>query len=36
LVKTYGDQCDQWLKKYIDRLGYGLIVIVIFGALYVS
>jgi membrane protein YqaA with SNARE-associated domain len=35
LVKTYGDQCDQWLKKYIDRLGYGLIVSVIFGALYV-
>jgi len=36
LVKTYGTQCDQWLQKYIDRLGYGLIVVVIFGAWYVS
>lgn len=36
LVKTYGTQCDQWLQKYIDRLGYGLIVVVIFGVWYVS
>ncbi|WPE16929.1 YqaA family protein [Candidatus Thioglobus autotrophicus] len=36
LVKTYGSQCDQWLQKYIDRLGYGLIVIVIFGAWHVG
>ncbi|SMN17198.1 FIG139438: lipoprotein B [uncultured Candidatus Thioglobus sp.] len=36
LVKAYGGACDQWLKKYIDRLGYGLIVMVIFGVWYVG
>ncbi len=34
LIKIYGDQCDQWLQKYMDRLGYGLIVIVIIGVWY--
>ena len=34
LIKKYGAQCDQWLQKYIDRLGYGLIIVVIFGAWY--
>lgn len=34
LIKKYGAQCDQWLQKYIDRLGYGLIILVIFGAWY--
>ncbi|MBC8493754.1 MAG: DedA family protein [Candidatus Thioglobus sp.] len=36
LVQAYGDACDQWLQKYIDRLGYGLIVIVIVGVWYVD
>lgn len=29
LVKKFGENCDVWLKKYIDRLGYALILIVI-------
>lgn len=36
LVKAYGTQCDQWLKKYINHLGYTLIVLVIFGVWYVD
>ena len=36
LVKTYGAACDLWLQKYIDRLGYGLIIIIIFGVWYVG
>ena len=36
LVRAYGEQCDQWLQKYIDRLGYVLIVLVIFGVWYVD
>ncbi|SFV76698.1 FIG139438: lipoprotein B [hydrothermal vent metagenome] len=36
LVKAYGSACDQWLQKYMDRLGYGLVVLVIFGAWYVG
>ncbi len=34
LVKRYGDSCDKWLQKYIDRLGYALIVVVIIGIWY--
>jgi membrane protein YqaA with SNARE-associated domain len=34
LVKRYGDRCDKWLQKYIDRLGYALIVVVIIGVWY--
>jgi membrane protein YqaA with SNARE-associated domain len=29
LVKKFGNQCDIWLKKYVDRLGYALIFITI-------
>jgi len=36
LVKAYGDKCDRWLQKYIDRLGYILIVVIIIGAWYAS
>ncbi len=36
LVKVYGDSCDRWLQKYMDRLGYGLIVLVILGVWYVD
>jgi membrane protein YqaA with SNARE-associated domain len=36
LVKAYGSACDQWLQKYMDRLGYGLIVLIIFGVWYVG
>ncbi|MFP6775529.1 MAG: DedA family protein, partial [PS1 clade bacterium] len=36
LVKRYGDSCDLWLQKYIDRLGYSLIVIVFLGIWYVQ
>ena len=36
LVKKYGDSCDLWLQKYIDRLGYSLIVIVFLGIWYVQ
>lgn len=35
IVKKYGQQCDAWLKKYIDRLGYFLIVLVALFLLYV-
>lgn len=35
-VKKFGDACDIWLKKYIDRLGYVLIVVVALGVWYVS
>lgn len=31
LVKKFGKSCDIWLQKYIDRLGYALIVIIILG-----
>ena len=34
LVKRYGDSCDKWLQKYIDRLGYALIIVVIIGIWY--
>lgn len=30
LVRKFGHSCDVWLQKYIDRLGYALIVVVIF------
>ncbi|SMN10872.1 FIG139438: lipoprotein B [uncultured Candidatus Thioglobus sp.] len=35
-VKKFGDACDIWLKKYIDRLGYALIVAVALGVWYVN
>lgn len=31
LVKKFGKSCDIWLQKYIDRLGYALIIIIILG-----
>ncbi|MBE8189896.1 MAG: DedA family protein [Candidatus Thioglobus sp.] len=33
-VKKFGNSCDVWLQKYIDRLGYGLILIIIIGVWY--
>ncbi len=36
LVRKFGSSCDTWLKKYIDRLGYTLIVIIVIGAWYAS
>jgi membrane protein YqaA with SNARE-associated domain len=34
LVRKSGKQCDAWLNKYIDRLGYLLIFVVILGLWY--
>ena len=34
LVRKFGKRADAWLNKYIDRLGYVLIVIVVFGIWY--
>ena len=34
LVRAYGESCDQWLQRYIDRLGYGLIILVAIGVWY--
>lgn len=34
LVRAYGESCDKWLQSYIDRLGYGLIVLVAIGVWY--
>ena len=34
LVIKFGKRCDAWLNKYIDRLGYVLIVIVVLGIWY--
>ena len=36
LVRAYGDSCDQWLQKYIDRLGYILIIVIVIGVWYAS
>jgi membrane protein YqaA with SNARE-associated domain len=36
LVKIYGVACDKWLQKYIDRLGYFLIIVIILGVWYVG
>ncbi len=36
LVRAYGKQCDEWLQKYIDRLGYILIVVIAISAWYAS
>lgn len=33
-VRKFGAACDIWLKKYIDRLGYALIVIIGLGVWY--
>jgi len=35
LVRKFGKHADAWLNKYIDRLGYALIVIVVLGIWYV-
>jgi membrane protein YqaA with SNARE-associated domain len=35
-IKKFGNACDIWLKKYIDRLGYFLIVIITLGVWYVK
>ena len=35
LVRKFGKKTDAWLNKYIDRLGYLLIIIVALGVLYV-
>ena len=29
LVRKFGKRADAWLNKYIDRLGYALIVIIV-------
>ena len=34
LVRKFGKRADAWLNKYIDRLGYALIVIVVLGIWY--
>jgi membrane protein YqaA with SNARE-associated domain len=34
LVRKFGKRADAWLNKYIDRLGYVLIVIVVLGIWY--
>ncbi len=34
LVRKFGDACDVWLQKYIDRLGYGLILVIVIGIWY--
>ena len=34
LVRKFGKRCDAWLNKYIDRLGYVLIIIVVLGIWY--
>ena len=34
LVRKFGKRTDAWLNKYIDRLGYALIVIVVLGIWY--
>jgi membrane protein YqaA with SNARE-associated domain len=34
LVKKFGPDCDKWLKKYIDRLGNALIIMIALGILY--
>lgn len=36
IVKKLGDKADIWLKKNIDYLGYGLIVLVVLGIGYVD
>jgi membrane protein YqaA with SNARE-associated domain len=36
LIKKFGNICDVWLKKYIDRLGYFLIIIIALGVWYVK
>ncbi|SFV87212.1 FIG139438: lipoprotein B [hydrothermal vent metagenome] len=35
-IRKFGDACDIWLKKYIDRLGYFLIVAIGLGVWYVK
>ena len=34
LVRKFGKRADAWLNKYIDRLGYVLIVIIVLGIWY--
>ena len=34
LVRKFGKRADAWLNKYIDKLGYALIVIVVLGIWY--
>ena len=34
LVRKFGKRADAWLNKYIDRLGYVLIIIVVLGIWY--
>ncbi len=36
LIKTYGQQYDKWLKKYINHLGYILIIVITLGVWYAS
>lgn len=36
LVRKFGDACDIWLKKYIDRLGYLLIIVIALGIWYAN
>ncbi len=33
-VKKFGNDCDTWIKKHIDRLGYVLIIVIVFGLWY--
>jgi membrane protein DedA with SNARE-associated domain len=35
LVRKFGKKTDAWLNKYIDRLGYLLIIVVALGIWYV-
>ncbi len=36
LLRRYSDQCDNWLRRYIDRLGYLMIVVVALGFWYAN
>ena len=36
LVRKFGSNCDLWLRKYIDRLGYILIVVIVIGVWYAN
>lgn len=36
LVKKLGDACDIWLKKYIDYLGYGVLLLLFIIYLYIN
>jgi membrane protein YqaA with SNARE-associated domain len=36
VVKYFGEKADAWLKKYIDRLGWGLIFIIVIIGVFIN